>query len=570
MKKTIYSAIAMACYCMMLIVTTGCEGSELYNVNAPDWLSDKNAEEVKTDVVSVTPTPTNLGNADNTSAFCSVFSDDIKVEPGKTYQVKFINRSPGTENYNNFVVILRRGDKTLGDAGQYALFRADNYGWCNGNFDDKADQHCTYEMESTERDWVAWKQSMTMAKVTVDITNKGDGRVDVKCLMQGADGGTYTQNYLDLSGVDKDDLYFTFSVDHSSIEFGDIEIKDGQPVSMVLNNVPSQINMGDDLSQAMANVTADVYFNGISAPKTIKADELQFKVLPNMETGGTKTLAVIYNKTYLGKAATTPAVATQPINLVAVISSIEVTKQPTVTSYENVFTNGYPFQSDGLEVMATFANGFKTVLSLENLTFSEVPGKVGTHNITISTANGKTATVQITVNSIIETNLMHPTPTTLGATDNTTAFLAAQTNDFKAESGKSYQVNFQNYAGSPDYYKNFSIILRKAGTTPEDVIARGDNFGWIKGNFNDRLENYCTQSIEANRDWGAWMKAMSDARVFSCITNRGDGTVDIRTVMLGKDGKIYKQDYIGINTGSINASNLNVSFTVDHCHLVFE
>lgn len=562
----------MACYCMMLIVTTGCEGSELYEVGAPGWLSDKNAEEVKTDIVSVTPTPATVGAADNTTAFCSVFSDDVKAEPGKTYQVKFINRSPGTDNWNNFVIVLRKGDKTLGDAGQYALFRADNYGWCNGNFEDKADQHCTYEIESKERDWLAWKQSMTMSKVTVDITNKGDGRVDVKCVMQGADGGTYTQNYLDLSGVDKDDLYFTFSVDHSSIEFGDIEIKDGQPVSMKLNNVPAEINMGDDLSQVMSKVTADVFFDGISAPKTIKADELQFKVLPDMETGGAKTLAVIYNKTYLGKAATTPAVATQSINLVAVIASIEVTKQPTVKSYENVFTNGYPFLTDGLEVTATFNNGYKSVLSLENLTFSALPCTVGTHNITISTANGKTATVQVTVNTVITTNLMHPTPTTIGAEDNTTPFFGVQTNAFKAESGKTYQVNFTNYGGTQNY-ENFILVLRKADTTlgaaGEYGVLRSDNWGWGNGFAAEQLSQHCTASFEAGRDWGTWLKAMNKARVFSCISNNGDGKVDVRIVMLGKDGKIYKQDYLNFQN-NIDVNDLNVAFTLEKSHLVFE
>ena len=570
MKKIIYSAITLACYCLLLLGTTACEGADLYEVNAPGWLQDKSGEEVKTDVVVTNPTPAKLGAEDNTQAWWSVFTDDIKAEPGKTYQVKFINYG-GASNWNNFVVILRKGDKSLGAEGEYAILRADNWGWGNGWTGEELAQHCTPKMEEG-RDWGTWLAAMNLAKCTVEITNKDNGRADVKCTMLGSDGVTYTQDYTDIVGIDKDDLYFSFTVDHSHIEFGDIDVKDTDPVSMVLHNVPAEINVGDDLNELMAGVTADVTFKGVPSPKTIKAEDLQFSVLPDMETAGEKTLVVVYNKTFLGKTATVPAVAMAKVQMVMNVKSISITKQPTTTDYENVFSNGYPFNPNGMEVTATFSNGATAVLNNSQLKFSSVPGTVGTHNITVSTENGKTATVQVNVKSVIQTSLIHPTPTTIGAEDNTTPFFGAQTNAFKAESGKTYQVNFTNYGGTLNF-ENFILVLRKADTTlgaaGEYGVLRSDNWGWGNGFAAEQLSQHCTASFEAGRDWGAWLKAMSNAKVYACISNNGDGKVDIRIVMLGKDGNIYKQDYLNFQN-NIDVNDLNVAFTLEKSHLVFE
>ncbi len=569
MKKIIYSAITLACYCLLLLGTTACEGADLYEVNAPGWLQDKSGEEVKTDVVVTNPTPAKLGAEDNTQAWWSVFTDDIKAEPGKTYQVKFINYG-GASNWNNFVVILRKGDKSLGAEGEYAILRADNWGWGYGWTGEELAQHCTPKMEEG-RDWGTWLAAMNLAKCTVEITNKDNGRADVKCTMLGSDGVTYTQDYTDIVGIDKDDLYFSFTVDHSHIEFGDIDVKDTDPISMVLHNVPAEINVGDDLNELMAGVTADVTFKGVPSPKTIKAEDLQFRVLPDMETPGEKTLVVVYNKTFLGKTATVPAVTMAKVQMVMNVKSISITKQPATTDYENVFSNGYPFNPNGMEVTATFSNGATAVLNNSQLKFSSVPGTVGTHNITVSTENGKTATVQVNVKSVLQTNAIHPSPTKLGAEDNSQAWWTVFTDDVKLESGKSYQVNFQNYGGSSNW-NNFVIILRKAdktlGGAGEYAVLRSDNWGWGNGWTGEQLAQHCTPS-GPQADWGTWLKAMSNAKVYACFTNKGDGTIDVRTVMVGNDGVVYKQDYLNLQN-NINANDVNLSFTVDGCHLVFE
>jgi hypothetical protein len=55
----------------------------------------------------VVPTPGTVGATDNTGAWWTVFTDNIKVPAGKTYAVSFTNYSSLAKNWNNFATILR-------------------------------------------------------------------------------------------------------------------------------------------------------------------------------------------------------------------------------------------------------------------------------------------------------------------------------------------------------------------------------------------------------------------------------------------------------------------------------
>ena len=53
---------------------------------------------------------------------------------------------------------------------------------------------------------------------TVSVTNSGSS-ADVKCIMKGNDGKTYKQDYIGISPVDGQDLFFRFTVDGSHLIF---------------------------------------------------------------------------------------------------------------------------------------------------------------------------------------------------------------------------------------------------------------------------------------------------------------------------------------------------------------
>ena len=97
-------------------------------------------------------------------------------------------------------------------ATEYAVVRADNYGWGDGY------GACTATMEEG-RNWDAWRPAMNGAKVSAQIVNNGDGTADIKVVMHGTDGNDYTQDYIGINTVDPDNFYFNFTVDGSYLVF---------------------------------------------------------------------------------------------------------------------------------------------------------------------------------------------------------------------------------------------------------------------------------------------------------------------------------------------------------------
>lgn len=153
---------------------------------------------------------TSIGATDNSTPFWGAHSEYIKVEAGETFVSTFTNYSSGAANWNNFVIVLTTAD----GATEYGVLRADNYGWGTGY------DACT--PVGDQGDWATWLAAMDGAKVTTYVTNNGDGTANVKAMMEGTNGTTYTQEYLGINTVDPDNFYFHFTVDGCHLEFDDV------------------------------------------------------------------------------------------------------------------------------------------------------------------------------------------------------------------------------------------------------------------------------------------------------------------------------------------------------------
>ena len=460
---------------LALLTMTSCEGGDLYNVGAPDWLAEMGGDEEEESIISVTPNPNVLGATDNTTPWWTVFTDDYKTEAGKAYQIKFMNYG-GSSNWNNFVLILRNEAKDF----EYAVLRADNWGWGTGYTGEESDAHFSKKIENENRDWGAWAKAMSLSKCTMNLYNNGDGTADVKITMLGADGNTYTQEYTGIS-VEKDNLYFSFTVDNSHVEFGDVDVEDSEPTALTLNGVPSEVVAGTEFSEFIANISATVTFaEGVT--KDVTAEELQFEVIPDFVELGQKTLVAIYNKTYMGNNCSKPVVASKTFSIVKELSAF-------------------------------------------------------------------TETVVV------------PTPLMIGLEDNTTPFWGAHTENIKIAPKETKVATFTNYSSCVGNWNNFVLVLCKADNS-EYAVVRADNYGWGDGYAA------CTPAMEEGRDWDAWRPAMDGAKVTTYVTNNGDGTADVKAVMVGNNGATYTQEYKGINT--IDPENFYFRYTVDGCHLVFD
>lgn len=151
-----------------------------------------------------------VGSSDNATPFWGAHSENVKVNPNETVVSSFVNYTCGASNWNNFCIVLCRADNS-----EFGVVRADNFGWGAGY-----EGIATPTMEEG-RDWVEWLKAMDGAKVTTYVTNNGNGTADVKAIMIGNNGKTYTQDYTGIA-IDSNDFYYRYTVDNSHIEYADV------------------------------------------------------------------------------------------------------------------------------------------------------------------------------------------------------------------------------------------------------------------------------------------------------------------------------------------------------------
>lgn len=548
---------------MGLTALTGCEGSGMFSVNGPDWLSEK-IDSIANSNKDAAPTisPTTLGATDNSDAWWTSHLDaDIKIESNKSYSTTFTNYTSGANNYNNYVVVLRKADKT-----EYAVMRSDDYCW--GDAVGGNGGPLITHSNSASADWGAWLAQMNGAKVTVTVTNYGDNTADVVAEVTGTEGLTSTQKYLGIP-VESSDLYLDFTTDGCHYVFDKAEmdmadVKDQQPESMELIDVPAEVDKGTSLKDFTSTLKAKVtYADG--AIKDVDASDLEFVVVPDMETVGEKYVVATLKKTLLGKTADKTISANAKFSVVAGIKSIKITKAPSRTKY--YFYNSaalkgvdhtLAFDPTGMEVTATYVEGDPAVLDNSKLTFSKIPATAGTHQVTITTENGKKTTVDVTVaESAVKAVTM--SPSVLGAEDNSTMWTAPTYTEFeKIALGQTAVIKFTNYSNLLGNWYNFLAVLRSGDA--EQTVLRADNYGWGAG-------YEASNKSGGQADWATWLAAMNGAQVTAYFTNCGNGTVDAQFIMVGTDGNTYNQYYLGLN--NFDPSDVQVGFSVDGSHLNF-
>ena len=225
------------------------------------------------------------------------------------------------------------------------------------------------------------------------------------------------------------------------------------------------------------------------------------------------------------------------------------------TSFEDAFANVTATIQFEQEVSAT--------VKASDLTFQTVPNMHSLGKKTLVAVYAKTYKGEAANTPIIGTaefEVVDKMYTSIGATDNSTAFWGAHSDNIKVAPGETFVTNFTNYTSGQNNWNNFCVVLCKADNT-EYAVVRADNYGWGDG------YGACSTS-GGQSDWGAWLKAMDGAKVTTYVTNNGNGTADVKAVMLGNDGNTYVQEYNGINT--VDPNDFYFRFTVDGSHIEFD
>ena len=592
MKRLNKLASVFCVAAMALTAMTGCEGSDMFSVNSPDWLSEKidsiekanqSTEEV---LVGMNEDVYTVGNTDFSSAFFTSFSKYYQVDDNQKWNAVFnLNINPSATNtYKNFALYITN-DVDRGGTGyaEYGVIRFDNQPSGNSEWGDHIDRKYVQSNLTFETDKDKGVDKLG-GKVTLTVDRS---RVDT--FMVKITNGTVTKTYIqpskiaNLNADESNTNIRCFLVPEGSyIDFmqsnvepigGYTSAQDKAPVSMVLNNVPAEVDENTPLEKAMENVSATVTFEeGIT--KVIPAKELYFSAINDMNVSGTKNLIVIYNKTFKGENASTPIVAQKTFEVVPAIKALHIVSAPTRLTYKYYEAAGitnpasavFPVDTKGLTVQATYLNGVTRDITLDKLVISAVPMKAGKQAVTVTAKNGVKTTFDVTVEKHAAT-FVTPSPAILGAEDCTTGWWGAHLDaDVKVPAGETRAFSFTNLGGAANW-NNYVVVLRNAALA-EYVVVRSDNYGWTGDNSGPYGWKNCTAGSTGAADWATWLAGMNGAKVVVYVTNNNNGTADVLAITTGTDGKVNTQYYYGID--GVDANDLFVDFTVDSSCLKFD
>ena len=581
MKRLNKIASVFCAAALGVLALTSCEGGDLYSVNAPDWIAEKvdSIREANTpeELVGMMDDYYQIGESDFSSPFWTLGKTYV-VPAGMKWNAEFtLTVNPDNKYYKNFYIVFNSPDM----ATEYGVIRFDNDPTKNSEWGSHIDRSLVggnFTNSSGDDDIDASVQRMN-GKITLTVDRADDGLYI--CFTNGTLTKTYTQKtpFPD-AATSGDDLCCRIGVEGSVVQFlttnivpigGCTSREDKQPLSMILNNVPSEIQQGVDLNEAMAGVTATITYEQ-DVVKEVTADQLIFNSIPDLADPGMKTLVAMYNKTTNGEIAVKPIMASAEFKVVPSadkMTSLVLKSAPKRTTYyiynfdavSNVKDRTLLFDREGLEVIATYEGGYTDSYNLDSLDISDVKAQTGSQTITLTAKSGKSVTVNVKVE---ESALKHHkmAESSLGTEDCSAGWWTVFTKDVKVPAGETYQVDFTNYSSLANNWNNFVVILRQANLA-EYAVLRADYYGWGAG----YATNDCFMVGEYPENWDEWRLAMDGAKVSLFITNCNNGTTDVQVVIKGSDGETYKLYYLSI--GTVEPSDLNFSFTCDGSYLVF-
>ena len=637
-------ATAFCAAVLGLMTLTSCEGSDLFSIDSPDWLTSRAdsiaAEKAKNqggdDVIEgLQEDVYNIGAEDLSSGFWTLGKTYV-VPAGEKWIAQFnLTVNPDNVYYKNCYIVFNDYNPDTDDhlGTEYGVIRYDNDPTKNSEWGENIDRSlvkANFENSSANDAETDASVQNFNGKVTITV-DRTEGGVHYT-ISNGTCTKEYIQSY-DFPTTDPEGrLCCRIGIEKALVSFtgstiepigGFTSKEDKQPLSLSLNGVPKKVLQGVAFEEAFANVTATVQFEqGVS--KDVKFGDLTFEVIPDMNNLGQKTLVAAYAKTFKGESAT-PVIGYAQFEIVdkmytclgatdnstawwgAHSENIKVNPGETFVSSFTNYTSGANNWNNFVVVLCREDNTEFAVVRADNYGWGAgyddnpnlwLSGGQADWGAWLAAMDGAKVTVAVTNNGDGSADVqavmlgndgniytqeykgisIDPEDfyfrytvdgchlefdTVIGADDNSTGWWGAHSDMFNVPAGKTVSTRIKNYTSGANNWNNFVVVLTREDNT-EYAVVRADNYGW--GASYDENPNLVLSGGQA--DWGAWLAAMDGATVTVSVTNKGDGTLDVKCVMLGNDGVTYYQNYEGISP--VDADDVWFRFTVDGCHLVFE
>ena len=559
-KSLILKTLAAATF--VASVSVSCSEISFIDINPPADLQskiDSIAEANKrpdSDTTWFTIATALVGAEDNTSGWWTEFSDYFAVNQGKRTVLEFYNHGKGVDNWNNYNVCLASGERDSDGYAEFFVLRADTYGWGNGDYNGAMFKNDYPDVDGDGDIWNDFRTLMQGAYTKIEIDYATAGTAFVYTTAKAVDGTEIHQTYE--QPVTGTSLVCFLIADGSHMNMVKAyqvpsqiaEIPDEMAASIVVTGTPASLEIGqtDFWGKGEATVT---FTDGSTA--VADTSDITF-VVPDLSTVGTKTILYSYSRTKQGNYGKAVA-GTYTLEVVNPVVSMAVTKQPALTTYYvyEAAPATLAFSTAGMEVTATYADGTTGVVNNASLICGEVPVTPGEQEVEI-----KYVGVSATITTTCKINVVKGVAE-VGLADCTTPWWTAFAADKVVAAGESVTFKMMVYSSGKENYHSPCTILRQADLV-ENAVVRMDNFGWGAGyDGND------TKVLESNWNWDVFKSSINLSNVTITVTNNGDGTADIRYVVIYPDGEEHFQNYLGIK---VNSADLQAALVTEGSYLV--
>lgn len=506
---------------------------------------------------------TTIGATDFSTGFLGAFSEVLSAEGDVIYHYQFKNYTKGVANHQNWMLLISNG-KAIGEEGyqEYALVRADAYGWLSGNSENTIPDsgYPLSDVYGQFGSWEKFRSEMNGAVVDLTVTRYGTS-ITMNAVIISQQDKKYTYSWYHPTIAGEGTVGVFLSVDNAYLEVENketsvtpLEIQNGQlgfsDYSTAFNTMFTEPIILEDYMEVVYEFTN--YTQGPGNEKN------WYLVFTNGKTRGQEGYiehAIIRADNWGWLNGLYDAEHTL----------LKMDCAPSCDYDWNTFVSDMNEANVKMTVKrrAGKISFYAAITTKDNKKYSyywmyTLPADVDVISSCLTVDNS----YLVMKNSPVAMSFTEPS-TQLGASDFTTGWWQAFSPVISATgTNASFKYTFTNHNRCLKVWENWAVAITN-GTAfgdpnyKEYVVIRADNFGWVGG--NDQLFGF-----ETNLPDYTW--ALNGAKVVLTIT-RDNKDIKLNADITTESGISYY--YKGTLTGVITdvTNTIGTFLTLDSAYL---
>lgn len=515
---------------------------------------DNSYLEIENKETSITPLEIQVGQvgfSDFSTPFNTMFTEPVVLGNNMEAEYEFTNYTQGPGNHNNWHLVFTNGT-TRGQEGykEYAIIRADNWGWLEGVYDDGHTLNTMLCVPQSNYNWDAFLSDMNESNVKLSVKHR-EGKISFRAIITTKDNKKYTYYWIYTLPSDAGVVSSCLTVDKSYL------VMKNTPVATTIVEPNTQLGASD-----FSTVWWTTFTPVITADGTAGSFNYKFTNHGRGLDTWTNWALVITDGTKVGDADYKEYAVIRADNYGWLSGAGQI------LGLETDLPN-YTQALDHAKIDLTVIRDGRNIILNADITTESVNYYYRGTLTDVIPAGGNTIGTFLTIDSAYLTNIVseaknggdEPEPSGIervGETDFSTSFLGAVSEMKTWDGDGEFRYKFTNYTRGIEYFQNWSLIISNGVALggagyQEYALIRADNFGWLNGVFENQLSDIQKYN---NYDWNTFKSDMQGATVDLSLVRQGNNAL-MKAIIKTTENKEY--------TYTCSLNNLPTSGTIGTC-----